>query len=123
MTLCEERRIFKATTSVVSDNLVITLPNVNLLENQDIIRFVICNTIDTTTNPLGTVSIVMNGVTFPLKTKLGNDVRIEQLTCRKVYTIQFGAQTPEFAMLTCLPPTRFIYTTYPATTTTVTPGV
>lgn len=121
MTLCEERKIVKATTSVVDSNLVITLPSVNLLENQDVVRFVICNTIDTTTNPLGTVSIVMNGVTFPLKTKLGNDVRIEQLTCRKVYTIQFGAQTPEFAMLTCLPPTRFIYTTYPETPA-VTPG-
>lgn len=111
---CEKQCILKGTPSIVDTNLVITLPNVSLLQNRDVLRFVICSTIDQT-NPLGTVSIVINGTTFPLKTKLSNPVRTEQLRSRRVYTIQLGAATPNFTMLTCLPETSFVYPTYPAT--------
>ena len=108
-----DNTILKATTAIVDDNLVITLPNVGTLTNRDILRFVICAAIDKT-NPLGTVSIVVNGTTFPLVTRIGNDVRTEQLFARKVYVVQLGAGTPNFTMLTCMPETTFVYPTYPA---------
>ena len=96
-----------------SNNLLITLPNVFALRNGDIVKFVITETVPQT-NPLGTVSIVINGITVPLKTRFGNDVRTEQLRKRKLYTVGFGAETPTFTMLTCLPTSSFNFPTYPA---------
>lgn len=97
------------------NNLVITLPNVFMLTNGDTLKFVITSTVPTT-NPLGTVSVVINGTTIPLKTRFGNNVRAEQLMARKLYTIGFGAETPSFTMVTCIPVSSFAYTTIPATT-------
>lgn len=108
---CE--RILRGTTAEVGGNLTITLPNVRTLINGDVLRFVIVNSIPTT-NPLGTVSIIINGTTFPLKTKFGNDVRIEQLRARKLYSIGLGAETPNFTLLTCIPTSTFSFPTYPA---------
>ena len=105
--------ILRGVASVVETNLVITLPNVGTLVNGDIGKFVIINAIDYT-NPLGTVSITINGTTFPLVTKLGNNVRTEQLKTRKVYTIALGAETPNFTMLSCIPESSFAYPTYSA---------
>lgn len=95
------------------NNLLITLPDVFMLRNGDIIKFVITDTVPTT-NPLGTVSIVINGTTIPLKTRFGNSVRTEQLVARKLYTVGFGAETPSFTMITCIPVSSFTYTTIPA---------
>ncbi len=96
-----------------SNNLLITLPNVFMLRNGDTLRFVITSTVPTT-SPLGTVSIVINGQTIPLKTRFGNNVRTQQLVARKLYTIGFGAETPSFTTLTCLPVSSFAFTTIPA---------
>lgn len=114
MDSCTSNGILKGTATIASSNLVITLPDVKTLSNRDILRFVVCSTIDQT-NPLGTVSIVVNGTTFPLLTKLANPVRTGQLRARRVYTVQLGAATPNFTMLTCLPDTTFVYPTYTAT--------
>ena len=105
--------ILRGVASVVETNLVITLPDVGTLVNGDIGKFVIINAIDYT-NPLGTVSITINGTTFPLVTKLGNNVRTEQLKTRKVYTVALGAETPNFTMLSCLPASSYSYPTYSA---------
>ena len=105
--------ILRGVASVVETNLVITLPDVGTLVNGDIGKFVIINAIDYT-NPLGTVSITINGTTFPLVTKLGNNVRTEQLKTRKVYTVALGAETPNFTMLSCLPVSSYSYPTYSA---------
>lgn len=114
---CEKCKILQGTPAIAATNLTITLPNVSLLSNRDILRFYIAGTIDRT-NPLGTVSIIINGQTILLKTKLGNDVRNQQLVARRVYTVQLGAQTPNFTMLSCLPETTYVYPTYAPTTTT-----
>lgn len=108
-----ECKILRATASLSGVNTLITLPNVGTLMNGDIGRFVIVNAVDYT-NPLGTVSIVVNGTTFPLKTKFGNNVRTEQIKSRKVYTIGLGAETPNFTMLTCIPESSFSFPTYSA---------
>ena len=110
---CECNRILRGTATYTGGNMTITLPNVSTLSNGDIVRFVLCSAVDYT-NPLGTVSIVINGTTFPLKTKFGNDMRISQLRARKVYSIGLGAQTPNFTMLTCVPASTFVFPTYPA---------
>lgn len=107
-------QILKGTPTIVGGNLVITLPDVDTLANRDILNFVVCATIDKT-NPLGTVSITVNGTTFPLLTRLANNVRIDQMFSRRVYTIQLGAGTPNFTMVSCLPETAFVYPTYPVT--------
>lgn len=108
-----ECNILRGTAAVVATNLVITLPDVGTLINGDVGKFVIVNAIDYT-NPLGTVSITINGTTFPLKTKFGNNVRTEQLRSRKVYTIGLGAETPNFTLLTCIPESSFSFPTYSA---------
>ena len=105
--------VLRGTAAVVDTNLVITLPNVGTLSNGDIGKFVIINTIDYT-NLLGTVSITINGTTFPLVNKLGNSIRTEQLRSRKVYTIALGAETPNFVLLTCVQESSFAYPTYSA---------
>lgn len=105
--------ILRATAALDTTNLLITLPNVGTLMNGDVGKFVIINAIDYT-NPLGTVSIAVNGTTFPLKTKFGNSVRTEQLRSRKVYTIGLGAETPNFTLLTCIPESSFSFPTYSA---------
>lgn len=107
-------KILKATLAVVEGNITLTLPNTKeALTNRDCLKFYITSNIPTD-NPLGTVSIIVNGVTFPLVTILGNSVRIEQLRSRYVYTVQLGAETPNFTMKTCLPETSFVYPAYEA---------
>jgi hypothetical protein len=105
--------VLRGTAAVAATNLTITLPNVDTLMNGDVGKFVIINAIDYT-NPLGTVSIIINGTTFPLKTRFGNNARIEQLRSRKVYTIGLGAETPNFTLLTCIPESSFSFPTYSA---------
>lgn len=106
--------ILKATLAVVGTNITLTLPNTTEpLKNRDCLRFYIPAAIPTD-NPLGTVSIIVNGVTFPLTTTLGNPVRIEQLCSKFVYAIQLGAETPNFVMKTCMPETSFVYPQYAA---------
>ena len=83
---CEQRCPLKGTPAITEGNLVITLPNVSVLTNRDILSFVVYSTIDQT-NPLGTVSININGTVFPLKTRIGNDVRIDQMRSRRVYAV------------------------------------
>lgn len=110
-------RILKASLAVAGDNITLTLPNTEeALTNRDILRFYITANIPED-NPLGTVSIIINGTTFPLVTILNNSVRIEQLRSRFVYTIQLGAETPSFTMKTCLPETSFVYPIYVAPAT------
>lgn len=88
------------------------------ITNGEIIKFCIIQSIDYT-NPLDTVSISINGTTFPVLDKHGNSVRISQIRTRKVYVVAIGAQTPNVIMLTCIPCSTFTYPTYsaPATTT------
>lgn len=112
MNMCE-CNVLRGTAAIVDTNMVITLPNVGTLANGDVGKFVIINAIDLT-NPLGTVSITINGTTFPLKNRLGNSIRIEQLRTRKVYTIALGAETPNFTLLTCVPESSYAYPTYSA---------
>lgn len=105
-------QIRKATLAEVDNNITLTLPNTDsALENRDTIKFYIPTTIPST-NPLGTVSIIINGTTFPLLTILSNSVRIEQLRSRVVYCIQLGAETPAFVMKSCLSESSFVYPTY-----------
>lgn len=107
-------RILKASLAVAGDNITLTLPDTEEpLTNREILRFYITARIPED-NPLGTVSIIINGTTFPLTTILGNSVRIEQLKSRFVYTVQLGAETPNFTMKTCLPETAFVYPAYAA---------
>lgn len=107
-------KILKASLAVVGANITLTLPNTeDALANRDCLRFYITATIPTD-NPLGTVSVIINGTTFPLVTILGNAVRTEQLRSRYVYTVQLGAETPVFVMKTCLPETSFVYPEYAA---------
>lgn len=106
-------KIRRAALVEVGNNITLTLPDTDeALENRDTLKFYITSNIPET-NPRGTVSIIINGTTFPLVTILNNSVRIEQLRSRYVYTIQLGAETPSFAMKTCLPETSFVYPTYP----------
>lgn len=107
-------KIRRAVLAVVGNNITLTLPDTDeALENRDILKFYIVGDLPTT-NPLGTVSIIVNGTTFPLTTILNNAVRIEQLRTRFVYSIQLGAETPTFVMKNCLPETSFVYPTYAA---------
>ena len=107
-------KILKAALAVDGENITLTLPNTTeALENRDTLRFYITARVPDD-NPLGTVSVIVNGVTFPLNTILGNAVRTEQLRSRFVYTIQLGAETPNFTMKTCLPETSFVYPSYAA---------
>lgn len=111
-------KILRAALAVDGANITLTLPDTTCaLENRDVLRFYI-TTNPPEDNPLGTVSIIINGTTFPLRTILGNSVRIDQLRSRFVYTIQLGAETPVFVMKTCLPETAFVYPVYPAPETT-----
>ena len=103
--------VVRATAAVDGANLTITLPDTDTIMNGDVFRFCIINAIDDT-NPTGTVSVIVNGTTFALKTKYGNDVRIDQLTNRKIYVVGVGAQTPTMTMLTCIPETSFSFPTY-----------
>lgn len=112
MTICEENTVYRGTASIVATNLQITLPNVSTLTNGDIVHFVITTPIDYS-NPLGTVSIVMNGQTILVKTRFNNDLRTSQVRTRRVYTVGFGAQTPTFTMLTCVPESTYNFPTYP----------
>lgn len=106
-------KIRRAALAEAGENITLTLPDTDdALENRDTLKFYITSNVPET-NPLGTVSIIINGTTFPLVTILGNAVRVEQLRSRYVYTIQLGAQTPVFVMKTCLPETSFVYPTYP----------
>ena len=106
--------ILKATLAVVDTNITLTLPNTTEpLKNRDCLRFYITATIPED-NPLGAVAIIINGIEAPLVTVLGNNVRIEQLRNRFVYSVQFGAQTPVFVMKTCLPDTSYVYPAYAA---------
>ena len=105
--------ILRGTAAIVETNMVITLPDTDTLVNGDVVKFVVVNGIDYT-NPLGTVSVTVNGTTFPLKTKYGNNVRIEQLKSRKVYIAGVGAETPNLTLLTCIPPSSFAFPTYSA---------
>lgn len=108
-------KILRAALAVDGANITLTLPDTDTaLENRDILKFYI-TTNPPEDNPLGTVSIIINGTTFPLVTILNNSVRIDQLKSRFVYTIQLGAETPNFTMKTCLPETAFVYPTYEAT--------
>lgn len=116
MNICECNKILRGTATLSGGNLVITLPNVSLLSNGDIVRFIICSTIDYS-NPLGTVTVIINNTKFALKTKFGNDVRIQQLRSRKVYTVGVGAQDPDFTMISCIPESSFSFPTYPSTLT------
>ena len=110
MTKCKIRR---AALAEDGENITLTLPNTDEpLENRDIIKFYITSNVPET-NPLGTVSVIINGTTFPLVTILNNAVRVEQLRSRFVYAIQLGAETPNFTMKTCLPETSFVYPTFP----------
>lgn len=115
---CECRVLKSTAATVTGGNLVITLPNVSTITNGEIIKFCIIQSIDYT-NPLDTVSISINGTTFPVLDKYGNSVRISQIRTRKVYVVAVGAQTPNVIMLTCIPCSTFTYPTYsaPATTT------
>lgn len=109
--------ILKASLAADGANYTLTLPNTEeALENRDILRFCITARIPED-NPLGTVSIIINGTTFPLVTVLNNPVRAEQLRSRFVYTVQLGAETPNFTMKTCLPETSFVYPIYAAPAT------
>lgn len=114
---CECRVLKSTAATVTSGNLVITLPNVSTIINGEIIKFCIIQSIDYT-NPLDTVSISINGTTFPVLDKYGNSVRISQMRTRKVYVVAVGAQTPNVIMLTCIPCSTFTYPTYSAPTTT-----
>lgn len=110
-------RILRAALAVDGANITLTLPDTEEpLTNRDVLRFYITANIPED-NPLGTVSVIVNGTTFPLTTILGNSVRTEQLRSRFVYTIQLGAETPNFAMKTCLPETSFVYPAYAAPAT------
>lgn len=107
-------KILKAALAVAGSNITLTLPNTEeALENREIIKFYIPASIPED-NPLGTVSVIINGTTFPLVTILNNAVRIEQLRSRFVYAIQLGAETPNFTMKSCLPETSFVYPAYAA---------
>ena len=109
---CERcKKVVRATAEFVAPNLTITLPNVPLIVNGDVFSFCIINAIDQT-NPTGTVSIVMNGTTFAVKTRYGNDLRIDQLQSRKIYVVGIGTQTPTATMLTCVPESSFSFPTY-----------
>lgn len=116
MQCCNERVLRSTSVAVTGGNLTITLPNIPVLANGMVIKFCISQSIDYS-NPLGTVSIVMNGTTIALKDKLGNPVRISQLRTRKVYVVAFGALEPDFIMLTGIPCSTFQYTIYPGVPT------
>lgn len=112
---CECRVLKSTAATVTGGNLVVTLPNVSTITNGDIIKFCITQPIDYT-NSLGTVSISINGTTFPILDKYGNSVRISQVRTRKVYVVAVGAQIPNVIMLTCIPCSTFTYPTYSPTT-------
>lgn len=117
MSTCEGVRVLKGTAALnAGNNLVITLPNISTITNGQIIRFCITNAFDKTTNPLGTVSVSINGTDFALLTKFGNNVRIDQLCSRRPYTVGVGAQTPSMTVLNCLPISGFAFPTYTAAT-------
>lgn len=113
---CECEVLKSTATTISSNNLIITLPNISTINNGDIIKFCIIQPIDYT-NPLGTASITINGTTFPILDKYGNSVRTSQLKTRKVYVVAVGAQTPNVIMLTCIPCSTFTYPTYSTPTT------
>ena len=106
-------KVVRATAAFVAPNLTITLPDRGTIINGDVISFCIINAIDQT-NPVGTVSVIVNGTTFALKTRFGNDLRIDQLKSRKIYTVGVGAQTPTMTMLSCVPDSSFSFPTYSA---------
>ena len=105
------KKVLRATAALVEQNLVLTLPSVGTISNGDVISFCIINTVDQT-NPTGTVSMSIDGTTFAVKTRYGNDLRIDQLRSRKIYVVGIGAQTPTATMLTCVPESSFVFPTY-----------
>lgn len=112
------RPLISTAATISGGNLTITLPNVGVIRNGTLLRFVVAQTIDYT-NPLGTAAISVNGTTFNLIDKYGNSIRINQLRTRRLYVVAIGAQTPTAIMLTCVPCSGFAYPTYVAATTPV----
>lgn len=104
--------LISTAATVSGGNLTITLPNVGVIRNGTLLRFVVAQTIDYT-NPLGTVSVSINGTTFTLIDKYGNSIRISQIRTRRPYVVAVGAQTPTAIMLTCVPCPDYTYPTYP----------
>lgn len=107
------KKVVRATASVSGANLILTLPDMDTIINGDIIHFCIINAVDQT-NPTGTVTVAVNGASFTLLSRYGNDLRIDQLKSRKIYTVGVGAQTPTMVMLSCVPETTFSFPTYSA---------
>ena len=110
------RPLISTAATISGGNLTITLPNVGVIRNGTLLRFVVAQTIDYT-NPLGTAAISINGTTFNLIDKYGNSIRINQLRTRRPYVVAVGAQTPTAIVLTCIPCSGFAYPTYVAATT------
>lgn len=100
----------RATPTIEGGNLILTLPSIGSLSNGDVLKFVICQSIDYS-NPLGTVSLRFGTSTtdYPLLTKFSNDARIDQMRSRTVYAVGFGSQAEVFTVLTPLPCTAFPY--------------
>lgn len=108
--------LISTAATITGGNLTITLPNVGVIRNGSLLRFVVAQTIDYST-PLGSVTISINGTTFTLIDKYGNDIRISQLRTRRPYVVAIGAQTPTAIMLSCVPNSAYAYPTYAATAT------
>lgn len=125
MTIYGERFPLRSLAVEMQDNnLHILLPQISQLINGDQVRFVITQSIPRT-NPTGTVYLYTNvndsnGVI--VLTRYANDLRIDQIRSRRVYTVGFGAQTPSFTMLSCVPKTSFEYDPYPNPTIPTTPA-
>ena len=117
MAYCK-RSIVRSTAVTLSGNtLTITLPDVNTIINGDIIRFVILQTIPTTT-PFATVYVKINNETIPVLTRFGNSVMADQLRTRRVYAIGIGTQYPNSVMLTCIPKSGYSFPTIVTPTVT-----
>ncbi len=81
---------------LVGDDLIITLPNLSLLNGKKW-YLLICQCLPKGTQ-IGNVSFLINGIKYPVINGLANILKTDMISCRRRYTIVYGWDTPHFVM-------------------------
>ena len=90
---------FVKTTSValVGGVLQLTIPSPQvILQNKQKVCICVAQSIPDTATSADTVSIVINGTAYPLRTRCGNNVHSDQIRSRKVLHTNIATDIPAF---------------------------
>lgn len=104
-------KLIKSTSVAVTGTapnqvLTITIPT-QTLSNLDEKCLVIAQTIPANADSLPVV--ILNGATvIPVRVKTGNNLRADQLRCRRRYPLIYGNDPIHFSLEVCVPKTSFV---------------